>query len=69
MEKAWRQQRDVLLAAFPEDVQTPQLRAVVGHAVSFMTWWSLCMDNGLPDLDAVDAMTGLVMGVATPARR
>ena len=32
-----------------------------GHATSFWTWRSLCIDHGLPDTEAVDAMTGMVL--------
>lgn len=55
------QLRDVLLDAFPAEHRTcRRLRAVVGHAVSFGTWRSLCVDHGLPNRDAVDAMVDLV---------
>ena len=43
-----------------------RLRAVIGHATSFWTWHSLCIDHGLPDTEAVDAMTGMVLAF-TPA--
>ena len=53
---------DVLAAPFSgaEDDRR-RLRAVIGHATSFWTWRSLCIDHGLADTDAVDAMTGMVM--------
>lgn len=59
--------RDVLAAPFAcaED-EHRLLRAVIGHATSFWTWRSLCLDQGLPDTEAVDAMTGMVLAV-TPA--
>jgi len=50
--------RDQLLEPFPEP-GSGLLRAVVAHSVSFWTWRSLCHDNGLPNEDAVHAMTGL----------
>jgi hypothetical protein len=34
---------------------------VIGHATWFWTWRSLCIDHGLPDTEAVDAMTGMVL--------
>jgi len=34
--------------------------ALIGHAVSFWTWRSLCLDHGLTDAEAVDAMVALV---------
>jgi len=40
-----------------------RLRAVIGHATSFWTWHSLCIDHGLPDPEAVDAMTGMVLAL------
>lgn len=38
-----------------------RLLAVIGHATSFWTWRSPCFDHGLPDTEAVDAMTGMVL--------
>jgi hypothetical protein len=40
-----------------------RLRAVIGHATSFWTWRSLCLDHGLTDTEAADAMTGMVLAV------
>jgi AcrR family transcriptional regulator len=58
--------RDVLLQAFPATQRRrKRLRAVVGHAVSFSTWRSLCLDHGLPDRDAAQAMTTLILTTAT----
>ena len=58
--------RDVLTAPFtgagPPD---ERIRAVIGHAISFWTWRSLCLDQGLPDPDAVEAMTGMVLAVSS----
>jgi DNA-binding transcriptional regulator YbjK len=49
-----------------------RLRAAVGHAVSFWTWRSPCLDQGLTDTVAVAFMTGMVLAVtpmsAEPAR-
>jgi AcrR family transcriptional regulator len=54
--------RDVLTAPFggTED-EHRRLRAVIGHATSFWTWRSLCLDQGLSDAEAVDVMTGMVL--------
>jgi AcrR family transcriptional regulator len=41
-----------------------RLRAVVGHAISFWTWHSLCLDQGLTGTEAVDVMTGMVLALA-----
>ena len=66
--------RDALAAPFAcvED-EHRLLRAVIGHATSFWAWRSLCLDQGLSDTEAVDAMTGMVLAVipapqAEPAR-
>jgi AcrR family transcriptional regulator len=60
--------RDALLRAFPaaRGNQHTRLRAVIGHATSFTTWQSLCGNQRLPDREAVDVMTGLVLAVASP---
>jgi AcrR family transcriptional regulator len=55
---------DVLTASFGgahDDHR--RLRAVVGHAISFWTWHSLCLDHGLTDAEAVDAMTAMVLAI------
>ena len=59
-------QRDALLAAFTtvRGARRRRLQAVVGHAVSFWTWRSLCLDQGLTNAEAVDAMTALVLTTA-----
>jgi AcrR family transcriptional regulator len=55
---------DVLAAPFDRaDGQHRQLQAVIGHATSFWTWRSLCLDQGLTDTEAVGAMTGMVLAV------
>jgi AcrR family transcriptional regulator len=43
--------------------QRRRLRAVIGHATSFWTWRSLCVEQGLSDQDAVEAMTGMILAV------
>lgn len=59
--------RDLLLAAFPR--RSARLKAALGHAMAFGTWRSLCVEQGLPDRDAVALMAGLVMSsVRTRAR-
>jgi AcrR family transcriptional regulator len=56
--------RDVLAAPFGGIArQRRRLRAVIGHATSFWTWRSLCVEQGLSDQDAVEAMTGMVLAV------
>lgn len=59
--------REALLQAFsrPRGVKRKRLRAAIGHAASFTTWRSLCLDQGLPDREAVRLMTDLVLTVAT----
>jgi AcrR family transcriptional regulator len=56
--------RDVLLEPFGTSRQPKELVGVVGHAVSFWTWRSLCLDNGLTNASAVSAMTALALAVA-----
>lgn len=59
--------REVLLRAFqPRANEGRTLRAVIGHAVSFATWRSLCREQGLSDAEAVDAMGELVAAAARP---
>jgi AcrR family transcriptional regulator len=56
--------RDVLTAPFGgAGDEHRRLNAVIGHAISFWTWRSLCLDQGLTDAEAVDAMTGMVLAV------
>ena len=59
--------RDLLLRPFAvRGARRKRLRAVIGHAVSFWTWRSLCLDNGLTNQEAVEAMTLLALGTAGP---
>jgi len=56
------QHRDMLAAPFGGSARQRRLtRAVIGHAASFWTWHSLCLDQGLTDRQAVDVMTGAVL--------
>jgi AcrR family transcriptional regulator len=62
--------RDVLLQPFAlRGSRRRRLRAVLGHAVSFWTWHSLCLDQGLTDREAVQAMTALALSTAGMDRR
>lgn len=36
-----------------------RLTAVIGHAIAFPTWRSLCAEQGLSNPEAVDTMTTL----------
>jgi AcrR family transcriptional regulator len=57
--------REVLLQAFSvRGSRRRRLRAVLGHAVSFWTWRSLCLEQRLSDSEAVQAMTTLVLATA-----
>jgi len=59
--------RDLLLQPFTvSGARRKRLRAVLGHAVSFWTWRSLCLDHRLSDREAVEAMTALVRATAEP---
>ncbi|MGH8869439.1 MAG: hypothetical protein ACRDYU_15780 [Actinomycetes bacterium] len=62
--------RDVLHQPFRTSrARSRRLRAVLRHAVSFWAWRSLCVDQGMSNLEAVDAMSALALATATPARR
>jgi hypothetical protein len=54
---------DVLVEPFSgrTSSQLRRLRAVIGHAISFWTWRSLCIEHGLSDQEAVEAMTGMIL--------
>ena len=57
--------RDILLEPFEvSGRRRRRLQAAVGHAISFWTWRSLCVDHALTDAEAVEAMTTLVAGTA-----
>ncbi len=59
---------DLLLAAFPPRLRRgTRLRAVIGHAISFWTWHSLCVDHRLTNPAAVRLMVDLA--AATQTRR
>lgn len=62
--------RDTLLQPFPtRGAHRRRLGAVLGHSVSFWTWRSLCLDNGLSNRAAVEAMTALALATAAPKLR
>lgn len=57
--------RDSLLQPFAvRGTRRKRLRAVLGHAVSFWTWRSLCLDQGLTNREAAEAMTALALATA-----
>jgi hypothetical protein len=61
--------RDTLLRPFKaRGARRRRLRGVLGHAISFWTWRSLCLDQGLTDGETTDAMTALVLATATAKR-
>ncbi len=56
---------DVLLRPFAvRGNRRKRLRAVIGHAASFWTWRSLCLEQGLSNHEATAAMTAMVMATA-----
>jgi AcrR family transcriptional regulator len=58
--------RDVLLQGFTDDEgRHRRLSAVLGHAVRYWSWRSLCVEQGLADREAVEAMTALAEATAT----
>ena len=46
-----------------------RLRAAVGHAASFATWRSLCLEQELTNGEAVEVMVALVVTTMTGAGR
>jgi AcrR family transcriptional regulator len=61
--------REILLAPFPRaSSRSRRLRAVIGHASSFWTWHSLCIEQGLSDQEAVEIMAGMVAAVLPDGR-
>jgi AcrR family transcriptional regulator len=54
-------QIDALLLAWPPRQRTKRRRGLVGHAMTFATWRSLCVDQALHQREAVEAMTRLVV--------
>ena len=59
--------RDVLLEPFSGADR--RLRSVIGHAVSFATWRSLCVEQELTNNEAVEIMVALVTTATTGAGR
>lgn len=60
--------RDLLLEPFhARGRRRHRLQGVLGHAVAFGTWKSLCVDNGLDRAEAVEAVTQMVLAVANRA--
>jgi AcrR family transcriptional regulator len=59
--------RDVLVEPFGS--MDRRLRAVVGHAASFATWRSLCLEQELTHGEAVEVMVALVVTTTTGTRR
>ena len=60
-----REARDVLLAAWPgRRARRPLLRAVLGLAVDFRTWQTMCRREGLDDRTAVALMVRLATAIA-----
>ena len=53
------------LAAAWQGRPTTKLRAIAGHAVSFTTWRSLCVEGSLGKREAVDLMIVLLRHVAS----
>lgn len=57
--------RCVLTGPFGGDGRDDRrVRAVVGHAAAFWTWHSLSAEQGLPDHEAVQLMTAMVLTAA-----
>ena len=62
-------QCDLLAAPFGGDPgQRRRIRAVIGHAISFWTWHSLCAGQGLSDQEAVEIMTSAAQAAMASSR-
>jgi AcrR family transcriptional regulator len=60
--------RDLLAAPFGGNPGQQRLtRAVTGHAISFWTWHSLCLDQGLTDREAAEIMVSAVLAAQAQA--
>jgi AcrR family transcriptional regulator len=55
---------DVLFDAFGMRSENRRLRAILGHAIAFWTWRSLCIEHGLEDHEGVGLMVGLATATA-----
>jgi hypothetical protein len=56
-----RRHRELLLEPFELDRPSRRrVRALIGHAVSFLSWRSLCLDQRLSNEHAVEDMVALV---------
>ena len=51
---------ETLLSAWPKRQRTATRAALIRHAVTFSTWRSLCLDQGMSNRDAVAAMVKLI---------
>lgn len=61
----WRDVCDILAAPWTKESSRPQvLLAAVGHAIGFMTWFSLVREQGLDDVEAAMLMIGMVQCTA-----
>jgi AcrR family transcriptional regulator len=58
----WEQVRDGLAAAWERQnaTCTTQIRAAIGHAISFQTWRSLVREQGLEDTEAIELMISML---------
>jgi AcrR family transcriptional regulator len=64
IEQRDRHLRDVLIEPFETMTDPRQVRAIVAHAASFWTWRSLCVEHGLSESEAVDAISALALAMA-----
>ena len=62
----WEKVRDVLVAGWEgqNGQRSRQIRAAIGHAISFNTWRSLIREQGLTDEEAVELMVSLTRCLA-----
>jgi AcrR family transcriptional regulator len=61
--------RDLLVEPFrTRGARRRRVTAVIGHAIAFPTWRSLCAEQGLSNPEAVEAMTTLALAVSAGTR-
>jgi AcrR family transcriptional regulator len=65
----WSEVRDVLSATWTAGGEPhPELRTAIGHAIGFMTWYSLVREQGLDDAQAIALMVGMLRSVECTVR-
>jgi AcrR family transcriptional regulator len=65
----WREVHDILAAVWLGGNRAQgQVEAAVGHAIGFMTWYSLVREQGLDDAQAIELMVAMLRCIECAAR-